>query len=50
MLTIRICSIIESILVIVALSMKCDVSTAMICFCAVYICKNILEITRDKDE
>lgn len=50
MLTVRICSILESILVIIALSMKWDASTTIICFCAVYICKNILEIMRDKDE
>jgi len=50
MLSIRICSILESLLVIIALSMKQDASIAIICFCAVYICKNILEIMRDKDE
>lgn len=50
MLTLRICSIIESILVIIALSMKWDASIAIICFCVVYICKNILEIMRDEDE
>jgi len=50
MLAIRICSILESILVIIALSTKYDASVALICFCATYICKNILEIMRDKDE
>lgn len=50
MLAIRICSILESLLVIIAIIMKFDTSVAIICFCAVYICKNLLEIMRDKDE
>ena len=50
MLAIRICSIFESLLIIIALNMNYDVSTALTCFCAVYICKNILEIMRDKNE
>ena len=50
MLAIRICCILESLLVIIAITMKFDISPVMICFCAVYIYKNILEIMRDKDE
>ena len=50
MLVIRICSILESLLIIIAITMKSDTSVVMICFCVVYICKNILEIMRDKNE
>ena len=50
MRAIRICSILESLLVILALNMNGDISVALTCFCVVYICKNILEIMRDKDE
>lgn len=49
MLAIRICSILESLCVIITLTMKWDMSHSLICFCVVYICKNILEIMRDKD-
>lgn len=49
MLGIRICAIAEALLLIITVAMKFDTSTGIICFCVVYICKNIMEIMRDKE-
>ena len=49
MLIIRICSIFEALLVIIAVLCSYDLQAPLVCFCIVYITKNIMEIMEDKN-
>lgn len=49
MLVIRICSILEALLVIIAIICSYDLQAHLACFCIIYISRNVIEIMEDKD-